>query len=265
MPDSETIRARLLRLAYTLSDERQMAILGEGNVSARVDAERFLVKASGTSLCALLPEHLVEVRTGPFLDALAGADDLDDDSQHRLLLDGRVSERTLKPSVESLFHAWLLTLPGVSFVGHVHPIACLQILCSPHREAFARRRLIPDQVVYCGAESVLVPYVDPGLALARAIAARVEAFMDRTGRLPRTILLENHGVIGLGASVEETAAALGMLEKSARMFIGAAALGGPVFMPPEEVARIAARSDEHYRRRMLRGPHADAADPDADA
>src|SRR5690606_5726256 len=116
---------------------------------------------------------------------------------------------------------------------------------------FARERLIPDQVVYCGEASVLVPYVDPGLVLARAIARAVEAFRAERGVLPKTILLENHGAIGLGRTTGEVYAALAMLEKSARIFAGAAALGGPVFMAPHHVARIAGRPDEHYRQRML--------------
>src|SRR5690606_22302984 len=102
--------------------------------------------------------------------------------------DVRVNSDALKPSVESLFHAWLLGLPDVRFVGHAHPVAVNQLLCSPGAQQFARKRLFPDQIVYCGAESVLVPYVDPVLVLARRIAAEVDAFRMRTGRLPVTIL-----------------------------------------------------------------------------
>ena len=41
-----------------------------------------------------------------------------------------------------------------------------------------------------------------------------------------------------------------MAEKAAKVFVGAASVGGPIFMPDEEVERIASRSDEHYRQRM---------------
>jgi hypothetical protein len=42
-----------------------------------------------------------------------------------------------------------------------------------------------------------------------------------------------------------------MLEKSARIFVGAATLGGPVSLTPENVDRIANRIDEHYRQKQL--------------
>ena len=47
-------------------------------------------------------------------------------------------------------------------------------------------------------------------------------------------------------------ASLMMAEKAAKIFVGAAALGGLVFLTPENVARISGRSDEHYRRKVLK-------------
>ncbi len=43
-----------------------------------------------------------------------------------------------------------------------------------------------------------------------------------------------------------------MAHKSAEIFVGATALGGPVFMSDEQVHRIANRIDEHYRQRALK-------------
>jgi len=47
-------------------------------------------------------------------------------------------------------------------------------------------------------------------------------------------------------------AAMLMAEKAAKVFVGAAALGGPVFMTAEHVQRIAGRPDEAYRQRALK-------------
>jgi len=246
------IVSELLHLAHHVADARQMAILGEGNVSAQIDNERFLVKASGTRMDRLKPEQLVEVRFKPLLDAMKSGQKMDDMDIERLLLDSRVDSSALKPSVESLFHAWFLRLPDVRYVAHCHPIAVNQILCSTLSESFARERLIPDHIVYCGKESVLIPYVDPGLVLAREIEKRVNDFIERMGTRPKTILLENHGAIALGGRLGDTAAAMNMLEKAARIFIGAASLGGPIFMDKKQVDRIEGRPDEHYRIKLMR-------------
>ena len=242
---------KLIGLCHDLGrEERGMAILGEGNASTRVDEETFLVKASGHCLGTLGEPGLTLCRFKTLLPLLAGT--WADEDVERLLLESRVDQNAAKPSVEGLFHAYLLSLPGVSFVGHVHAIAVNQILCSPRAEDYATKRTFPDEIVCCGTESVLVPYTDPGVHLARAIAAGVEEYMERHGEAPRIILLQNHGIIGLGGSPAGVMASLMMAEKAAKIFVGAAALGGPVFLTPENVARISGRSDEHYRRKVLK-------------
>lgn len=56
---------------------------------------------------------------------------------------------------------------------------------------------------------------------------------------------------------KEVKAALLMTEKAARVFVGAVAVGGPVFLPPHQVARIAGRTDEHYRQQMMEATQPD--------
>ena len=247
-----SVRTELLALAHDLGDARRMAICGEGNVSGHVSSGRFMVKASGTSLGTLQPHELVEVYSQPLLNMLADTSPLSDAEVDAVLLQSRVDPEGLKPSVETIFHAWLLSLPGVQFVGHVHAVAVNQVLASARAEELAKRRIIPDQVVYCGAQSVLVPYVDPGLVLARHIAREVTDFQSSMGYVPKTILLKNHGIIACGFTHTEVMAALAMAEKAASILVGAAALGEPQYMDPTAVARIDGRADEHYRQAMLK-------------
>ena len=79
---------------------------------------------------------------------------------------------------------------------------------------FAQRRIFPDEIVCCGPESVLVPYTDPGVVLARKICRHVTAMLERTGLVPRLILLENHGLIALGATPQAVLAATLMTVKT---------------------------------------------------
>ena len=250
--DADSNRRDLLELSHHLGAFEQMAILGEGNVSGRLCDDRLLIKASGTQLGTLTADQLVEVDGRPILEAMSNENTSDAEIE-ALLLESRVDPEALKPSVETLFHAWLLGLPNVEAVGHTHPIAVNQLLCSPRAKEFAERRLFPDHIVYCGSESVLIPYVDPGIVLARRIAQDVDSFVQRTGGSPKTILLENHGIIALGATVKQVEAALTMSEKAARVFLGACSAGGPIFLPQAQVDRIAGRMDEHHRQRMLEG------------
>ncbi len=254
---SDSIREKItavLKLSHDLGrEERGLAMLGEGNTSCRLDAETFLVKASGTSLANLEENQLVRCRFEALLPLLAAAA-MTDEEVAQALLASRVDPTAPKPSVEAVFHAYLLSLPGIEVVGHTHPIAVNQILCAgdgPSRR-FAEERRFPDEIVCCGAKSVLVPYVDPGTVLAQRIREETERFVQAENRPPRVILLQNHGFIACGATTGSVLAATLMAEKTARIFVGAAMMNGPTALTPQNVARIDTRPDEHYRQRMLK-------------
>ena len=242
----------LLSLSHELGrEDRKMAILGEGNTSARVDGNRFLIKASGSSLSDLRSSDVVECRSEVLLGLLVGTTHNDEEVEAAMYA-SRVNARSKKPSVEALFHAYLLTLEGVNFVGHTHAIAVNQILCSPRAGEFAEKRIFPDEIVCCGASSVFIPYTDPGLALAKKIRIFTLEFLKQYNVPPRVILIQNHGIITLGPTSESVLAAMLMAEKAAQIWAGASTIGGPVFLTQENVNRIASRADEHYRQQALK-------------
>jgi len=232
-------RQILLDLSHDLgAPHRQLAILGEGNTSAKLDDETFLVKASGSNLESLRDTDLVQCHFAPLL-ALLNETEISDDAVDQTLFRCRVDPEAKKPSVEALFHAWLLSLPQISFVGHTHPVSVNSILCSPLAEALATRRIFPDEVVCCGASSVFVPYADPGLKLAQRIRERTEQFR------------QSHGIITLGGSAAAVKTAMFMAAKAAQIFVGSMPLGGPVFLSQADIDRLAGRRDEQHRQRAL--------------
>jgi rhamnose utilization protein RhaD (predicted bifunctional aldolase and dehydrogenase) len=242
----------LLNLSHDLGrEDRHLAILGEGNTSTLTSTKTFLVKSSGSNLGTLDRRSLTECRL-PGLLALLEKENPGDSDVTAALLKARVDPKAKNPSVEAVFHAWLLTLPGVNFVGHTHPVAVNGILCSQWARTFANRRLFPDEIVCCGEASVFVPYADPGHKLAQAIRRAATAFIKRRGHLPRVILLENHGLVAIGPTPQSVLAATLMAEKAAQIFTRAAASGKPPrFLSSRQVSRISGRPDEHYRRKAL--------------
>ena len=250
MPDP--IIEDLLALSHEIGrEDRGLVLLGEGNTSARLTEDTYLVKASGTRLDTMRAEDVVECRLSavwPMLDKVGLTDQQVDDA----LLASRVDKRAKKPSVEAVFHAWLLSLPDIKFVGHSHATTVDQILCSPRAREFAERRMFPDEIVCCGVASVFIPLTDPGLKLAQVIRRETKAYMIKHQQQPRVILIQNHGIITLGGTWQSVLAAMLMAEKAAKVFVGAAQLGGPIFLSEETVARIAGRPDEAYRQRALK-------------
>lgn len=241
----------LLRLSHEIGrEDRKLAILGEGNTSARLSESEFLVKASGSCLGNLREDQVTRCRVETVLE-LVGGGSFTNEEVDEVLLASRVDSDSKKPSIETAFHAWLLTLEGVGFVGHCHSVAANRILCSSRARDFAENRIFPDEIVCCGRASVFVENCDPGLPLALSIRDRTVTYMETHGEVPRLILLENHGIIALGKTVDAVLACTFMADKAATIFAGAAALGGPIFLTREQIDRIAGRPDEIYRQKQL--------------
>jgi rhamnose utilization protein RhaD (predicted bifunctional aldolase and dehydrogenase) len=253
MASKEDILMQLTALSRTLGDPAlDYAILGEGNTSARIDDDTFYIKASGQSLSAIEPTGFVAVRFSkilPYFDV----PDLTDAEVKQALLESKVdSGSPVMPSVETFFHAYLLTLPNVNFVGHTHPTAVNAILCSKRAKEAIAGRLFPDEIVCCGVAPCFVEYVDPGMPLSKEMKRQVEAYFEAQGEWPKTILMQNHGLISLGRSPKDVQSAMAMEVKTARVLLGTYALGGPHFLTPGQVARIHTRPDEHYRQKQIR-------------
>jgi len=254
MDSDASIISALVALSRTLGDPaRDLAILGEGNTSALLDSGLFLVKASGKELRTADEDSFVAVSLERALAVLDGPD-LSDPEVREALLHAKVglhqfphhefqepissataSSSSILPSVETFLHAYLLSLPGINFVGHTHPTVVNAILCSKQSRKAVSGRLFPD----------------PGLPLARHLRTRVEEFILEHNMPPKVILMENHGFIALGKTPRDVETITSMYVKTARILLGTYALGGPRFLTPENVARIHTRPDEHYRQKQI--------------
>lgn len=201
----------------------------EGNISGKIDENSFLIKASGYSLSNLKPKGLVEFD----------------------LNGNQLSNFKERGSMELTFHTFLLSFDNINYVSHTHPTDTLKILCSSHSEDFANKRIFPDQVVFNGVKSCLVPYAKPGEELTELIKLHVNLFINNEGYFPKLMLLQNHGVIVCGASINECIIATDICEKAAKIFIGAIGLGNTHFLSDKEINDLIIDDKEIYRKNLL--------------
>ena len=129
-------------------------------------------------------------------------------------------------------HASIYALCEANFIGHTHPTAVNAVLCARDAENVVKGRLFPDHVVFCGAAPAFVPYVEFGLPLARQVKQTLEAHLDRYGVAPKTIFLQNHGLIALAKTAAEVESITAMAVKSCRVLLGTASFWRPAFLHP---------------------------------
>lgn len=177
----------------------------DGNISARLDNEWILITPSGVNKGAMKPYQILKVH----------------------LRDG-VVDGNGKPSVETPLHLEIYrTRPDVNAVVHAHP---------PYATAFAAAGIaltepvFPEMIVRFG-EIPLVPYATPGTERLAELVA--ETLLDHDAAL-----LQNHGAITVGRTIEEACGLMEALEWTAKGLWLAKALGNVVQLTPSEIARL---------------------------
>lgn len=248
----QEILQQLINMSHILGSEvYDYVILGEGNTSAKLDQDCFFVKASGTQLSTIDEQGFVKVRFAPVLETLE-QDLLTDQEVKKVLLEATLNNPNQKvPSVETFLHAIMLSHESINFIGHTHPTAINSILCSKKAEEAYSGRLFPDEIVVLGTDPLFIPYVDPGLVLAKFVQEKFSGYLERFGKAPKAIYMQNHGFIAVGATDKEVLNITQMAVKTAKILLGAYAMGGPHFLSDEHVNRIETRPDEHYRRKVI--------------
>lgn len=251
-----TLHDELAALCRDLGDPgRDLAVLGEGNASARADDDMMLVTTSGSELAGLTADQLVAVALGPAADLArraggAPAEEFDRSALTAMALVPPGGEHRV-PSIETLLHALVLDRTGAAFVGHTHPTSVLGLACSDRLDEAFAAPIFPDEVVVCGPAYLVVPYAAPGPALAAALDEALERHREQRGVWPRAIILANHGLLALGATAAEVLAVTVMVDKSARVRATALAVGELRSLPADEVMALSGRLDEEFRRRLL--------------
>jgi ribulose-5-phosphate 4-epimerase/fuculose-1-phosphate aldolase len=201
----------------------------EGNISGKADNSSFLIKASGHSLQGLKDTGLI---TFDFNNT-------------------QLDNFNKKGSMELGFHTFLLGFPNVKYVAHTHPAHTLAVLCTEHAADFANKRLFPDQVVFNGSKTCLVPYAKPGEELTELVKLHVDSFIKTEGYFPKLILLENHGVIACGSSIKECIIITDICEKAAEIYTKSLSIGNVHFLSDEQVYNLVKDEKEKYRLEQL--------------
>lgn len=226
---------------------RDLVILSEGNTSVALDDATFLVKASGAPMSEAADSDFAELRLAPLLEAVVDDGDVDTDE---LFLAARIAGGP--PSIETFVHVAALVFGRARWVAHTHPTSLTGLLCSPEGvERLLAGPVFPDEVVVCGAAPLYVRYSEPGISLGRAVARLLRDHVARHEQAPRMILLENHGLVALGASAAEVEAITLMASKAATVRAVALAAGSLRTLSSSTVAELATRPDELHRRGRL--------------
>ncbi len=179
----------------------------DGNISIRLDEDRFLITPSGLYKRRMKSNQILVVnRKGELIRG----------------------KGTLKPSSELLMHMEAYRQrEDISAVLHAHPpySTALTIAGIPFPE-----NIVPEVLALLG-EVATAPYAVPGTQdLAQSIREPIKNH--------DAILLSNHGSLTVGKTLEQALIALERMEFVAQLYFLAYNLGKVTSLPEEEIKRL---------------------------
>ena len=183
----------------------------DGNISARLDGDRFLISPGGSCLGMLEPRDLV------LIDQAGG------------VLDGRG-----KPSSERWMHlAAYSQRPDVMAAIHAHPSATIALTVA----GVAMPQCALPEVILSFGQVPITTYATPateeGAVAVRDLVKRFDA-----------LILDRHGSLTVGTSLTDAYFKLEKLEHGSHVMVMARLMGRIRDLPPEEVAKLAALREQ---------------------
>ena len=145
-----------------------------GNVSIKINKQKMLIKASGWRLADISENQ-----------GLVAVDYNRIKNNGNFIFD---SQKTLRPSMETRFHAFL-----GKHVVHTHAVYANIISCAVEGKKLWRK--ITEKH---GISASWVDYQNPGTHLALGVKKAVKKFKNQYGKIPEAILMQNHGLIVSG-------------------------------------------------------------------
>jgi L-fuculose-phosphate aldolase len=200
------LRAALVEYSHAIHSRGWVAN-HDGNVTARLPGDRFLVTPTATSKAKVTNDSLLIVDASGAKVGTAGG----------------------RPFSELGLHlAVYASRPDAQAVIHAHP---------PHATAFAvsgrslEAPFLAEAVVSLGPGIPTVPYAAPGVGAANALGP----FLVEHD----AVLLANHGVLAWGIDVEQAYLRLELVEHLARIGAIAQSLGGVRALPGSSLPALA--------------------------
>ena len=199
--DQARLRESLVAAGKRLG-ARGLISAGEGNISVRLGDETILITPSGRRKDELSPADLLVVRIRPGVGSLgAGPMPSSDVAIHRAIYEARTD-------VAAVVHAHLPAAMALTLAGEV-----------PDPAALPETALLLPRLPY-------IPFATPGSAELAGDVAR--ALIEGPDPFPGAVLLERHGAVAVGATVDQALDRLELVEVLCRTWRDALLLRGAV-------------------------------------
>lgn len=165
------------------------------------------------------------------------------DAQYRYIMETIESHIRRRPDFSGSVSApppAALPVTASRFLGN-HEIA--RLVADPAAFAPVASAYTPDHIVYAGSDPL---FIETGADIPQ----QWNAHTAKTGKPPKIVALQGHGVFGVGDSEKAAGLALALFADAVKVAAYTESFGGYRFMPPEQIEFINTWEVERYRSQV---------------
>ncbi len=187
---------QLIKISHFFGENPDFILAGGGNTSVKTN-DILYIKPSGTTLAAIKKEDFIAIDRKKLRKILEKKYDPDpfirEEQVKQDLLESRLDYKPNslgpRPSVETGLHGII----DYKFVVHTHPNLINGVTCGKNGEKIA------DELF--GDDYLWINSTDPGYTLTKALMKKLQNC--KKDKVPKIILLQNHGLFVSGDTVED--------------------------------------------------------------
>ena len=190
---------QLLKISHFFGKNPDFILAGGGNTSVK-SGDILYIKPSGTTLAAIKKEEFIAIDRKKIRKILEKKYDpapfKREEQVKQDLLDARLDFKPSSYGPRASVETGLHEIIDYKFVVHTHPNLINGLTCGKNGGKIADKLF--------GNDYLWIDYTDPGYTLTRVLEKKLQNYKKRQkGKVPKIILLQNHGLFVSGDTVED--------------------------------------------------------------
>jgi len=190
---------QLLKISHFFGKNPDFILAGGGNTSVK-SGDILYIKPSGTTLAAIKKEEFIAIDRKKIRKILEKKYDpapfKREEQVKQDLLDARLDFKPDSCGPRASVETGLHEIIDYKFVVHTHPNLINGLTCGKNGKKIAYKLF--------GNDYLWIDYTDPGYTLTKVLEKKLQNYKKRQkGKVPKIILLQNHGLFVSGDTVED--------------------------------------------------------------
>ncbi len=226
----------LLQLAKSIH-KKHSANFSFLSLSALSSNETFFISDSSVSFETIDEKGFCEIGLEP-IQRLLKSDYLSEKEILEILDNAKIKKSSAVISSKAVTNAVAHQLTGIKYVAQIQSKITNRLLCSKLGSKPYLGHIYENSVIHCGKAVAVIPFVESSYFLAKTLSQELKNYNKQYFLSPKVLLMENHGHLIFGDSVQSVIDSINTLEEWSELLSSIFAFSSPKYLSHEQIINI---------------------------